>query len=118
MKYIDLAANFKSFSMTSNSQLMIPEEIIMDKIYLIRDMKVMLDFDLSELYGVETRVLKQAVRRKKRRFPSDFMIELTKEEHDELKRQFGTRQRGRHSKYPPFAFTELCKILHNSVYVN
>ena len=92
--------------MTSNTQLLIPEEIIMDKIYLIRDMKVMLDFDLSELYGVETRVLKQAVRRKKKRFPPDFMIELTKIEHDELKRQFGARQRGKHSKYPPFAFTE------------
>ena len=56
---------------------MIPEEIILDKIYLIRDKKVMLDFDLSELYGVETRVLKQAVRRNRRRFPADFMIELT-----------------------------------------
>jgi len=85
---------------------MIPEEIIMDKIFVIRDMKVMLDFDLSELYGVETRVLKQAVRRNIKRFPADFMIELTIDEHDELKRQSGVRRRGRHSKYPPFAFTE------------
>jgi hypothetical protein len=92
--------------MSSNSHLMIPEEIIMDKIFLIRDMKVMLDFDLSELYGVETRVLKQAVRRNIKRFPADFMIELTKDEHDALKRQAGVRRRGGHSKYPPFAFTE------------
>lgn len=92
--------------MRNNSQLMIPEEIIMDKIYLIREMKVMLDYDLSEMYGVETRVLKQAVRRNKRRFPADFMIELTTVEHDALKKRFGARRRGRHSKYPPFAFTD------------
>ena len=79
----------------SNSQLLIPEEIIMDKIYLIRDLKVMLDYDLSEMYGVETRVLKQAVRRNKRRFPEDFMIELTIVEHNELKKQLGARRRGR-----------------------
>ncbi len=78
----------------------------MDKIYLIRDLKVMLDYDLSEMYGVETRVLKQAVRRNKKRFPADFMIELTIVEHNELKKQLGARRRGRHSKYPPFAFTE------------
>ena len=66
----------------------------------------MLDYDLSEMYGVETRVLKQAVRRNKRRFPADFMIELTIIEHDALKKQFGARRRGRHSKYPSFAFTE------------
>ena len=99
--------------MRNNSQLMIPEEIIMDKIYLIREMKVILDYDLSEMYGVETRVLKQAVRRNKRRFPADFMIELTTVEHDALKKGFGARRRWRHSKYPPFAFTELCKVLHN-----
>ena len=89
--------------MSNNSRSLIPEEIIMDKIYLIREMKVMLDYDLSEMYGVETRVLKQAVRRNKRLFPADFMIELTTVEHDALKKRFGTRRRGRHSKYPPFA---------------
>ena len=92
--------------MDNNAQLMVPEEIIMDRIYLIRGMKVMLDFDLSELYSVETRILKQAVRRNKRRFPADFMIELTVDEHNELKKKFGPRQRGRHTKYIPFAFTE------------
>ena len=49
-------------------------------IYIIRDSKIMLDSDLAELYGVETRVLKQAVRRDKKRFPDDFMFELTREE--------------------------------------
>ena len=59
---------------------LIPVEIISRKILLIRGQKVMLDRDLAELYGVETRVLKQSVRRNKKRFPVDFMFELTREE--------------------------------------
>ena len=58
----------------------LPMERIVSKIYFIRDMRVMLDRDLAELYGVETRVLKQAVRRNEKRFPDDFMFELTREE--------------------------------------
>ena len=53
-------------------------EIILNKIHFIREQKVMLDFDIAEMYEVETRVLKQAVRRNLERFPSDFMFELTK----------------------------------------
>jgi len=60
----------------------------------------------SELYGVETKQLKRAVRRNTDRFPQDFMFELTKEEHDSLRYQFGTLKRGEHSKYLPMAFTE------------
>ena len=56
-------------------------------IFLIRGHKVMLDSDLAEMYGVETRVLKQAVRRNKKRFPDDFMFELTKEENHSLRSQ-------------------------------
>ncbi len=66
----------------------------------------MLDTDLAKLYGVETKVLKQAVRRHNKRFPGDFMIKLILEEHNELKQHFGKLSRGGHSKYPPFAFTE------------
>ena len=66
----------------------------------------MLDTDLAELYGVETRVLKQAVRRNKKRFPDDFMFELTKEENQALRSQNVILKRGKHSKYLPFAFTE------------
>ncbi|MDD5205076.1 MAG: ORF6N domain-containing protein [Desulfobacterales bacterium] len=58
------------------------------------------------MYGVETKQLKRAVRRNSRRFPRDFMFELTKEEHDSLRSQFGTLKRGEHSKYMPMAFTE------------
>jgi hypothetical protein len=84
-------------------------EIINQKIYTVRNVKVMLDMDLAELYEVETRVLKQAVRRNLKRFPPDFLFELTKEESDALRSQFVTLKvnRGEFSKYLPFAFTEL-----------
>lgn len=66
----------------------------------------MLDADLDLLYGVEVKQLKRQVRRNVDRFPEDFMFQLTKEEYDSLRSQFGTLKRGQHSKYPPFAFTE------------
>ena len=69
---------------------LVPILLIASKIYLIRDFKVMLDKDLAELYGVETKVLKQAVRRNIDRFPSDFMFELTKEELENWRSQFAT----------------------------
>jgi len=83
-------------------------EVIQNKIFEIRGCKVMLDFDLAVLYNVETRVLKQAVRRNKNRFPSDFMFELTEIELNSLRSQIVTLKngRGQHSKYLPFAFTE------------
>jgi len=82
-------------------------ERIETRIFWIRGKKVMLDFDLAVLYAVETKQLKRQVRRNITRFPADFMFELTQEEYrDFLRRQIGTLKRGRHSKYPPFAFTE------------
>lgn len=85
----------------------IPIESITGKIYLIRGHKVLLDRDLAELYGVETRTLKQAVRRNIKRFPDDFMFELSREEEVTLRSQTVTlKGRGRHSKYLSFAFTE------------
>ena len=66
----------------------------------------MLDRDLAELYGVETRALKQAVRRNIKRFPEDFMFELTEDENQALRSQNVILKRGQHSKYLPFAFTE------------
>jgi phage regulator Rha-like protein len=83
--------------------------IIQNKIYEIRGQKVMLDFDLAELYQLETKRLKEAVRRNSTRFPPDFMFELTKEEYVSLRTQFATLKktgRGKHLKYMPFAFTE------------
>jgi hypothetical protein len=66
----------------------------------------MLDSDLAELYGVETKQLKRQVKRNSSRFPDDFMFILTKEENESLRSQFGTLNRGEHSKYLPMAFTE------------
>ena len=67
-----------------NSEITLPENIIKDKIYTIRGKQVMLDRDLAELYGVETRVLKQGVNRKKNRFPEDFMFILNEKEINSL----------------------------------
>jgi len=82
---------------------LVPIESIIRKITFIRGEKVLLDRDIAELYGVEVRVLKQAVRRNITRFPTDFMFELTKEEHHALRSQYVILKRGQHSKYPPMA---------------
>ncbi|MFG1483480.1 ORF6N domain-containing protein [Halobacteriovorax sp. HFRX-2_2] len=80
---------------------------IQNKIYLIRGTQVMLDSDLAELYGVETRVLNQSVRRNLKRFPGDFMFQLTREEHEVLKSQIVTSKEGRGGKQKqPLVFTE------------
>ncbi len=88
---------------------------ITGRIYTIRGAKVILDRDLAVLYGVETKVLKQAVRRNIKRFPQDFMFELTKEENKSLRSQIVTLKRGQHSKYMPFAFSEQGVAMLSSV---
>ncbi len=82
-------------------------ETIRTRIYDIRGRKVMLDRDLAELYHVETKQLKRQVKRNLTRFPKDFMFELSHQENDALRCQIGTLKRGEHSKYLPYAFTEL-----------
>jgi len=96
---------------------LVPVERIEKAILLIRGKKVMLDADLASLYGVETRVLVQAVRRNLGRFPEDFMFQLSKEEVDFLRSQIVTLKRGRgqHSKYLPYAFTEQGVAMLSSV---
>jgi hypothetical protein len=74
----------------STKSLMIPDELVMNKIYLIRGQKVMLDRDLAELYGVETKVLKQSVRRNINRFPEDFIFEMNQDELKNWRSQFVT----------------------------
>jgi len=98
-----------------SDKITIPDEVIIDKIYVIRGQRVMLDRDLAELYGVETKRLKEQVRRNINRFPESFMFELTSEEHKTLRTQFATLKRGRHSKYPPFVFTEHGILMLSSV---
>ena len=97
------------------SELACPDEVVMNKIYLIRGNKVMLDNDLAELYGIETRRLKEQVRRNKERFPEDFMFELTSEEYQKLRDQLNLSGRGDHSKYLPFVFTEHGVLMLSSV---
>ena len=109
--------------MKSKSEI-IPHGLIENRIFLIRGHKVMLDFHLAELYGVEAKLLKRAVRRNINRFPHDFMFELTNEEYDILRSQFGTSSWGGR-RYPPYAFTEqgvamLSSVLHSqsAIHVN
>ena len=101
--------------MSDNSLL--SEEAISNKIYFIRNQKVMLDSDLALLYGIETRVLKQAVKRNISRFPEDFMFELSKIEYDSLRSQIVTLKngRGQHQKYLPSVFTEHGVLMLSSV---
>jgi len=80
-------------------------QLIHSKIYEIRGVRIMLDTDLAELYGVETKRLKEAVRRNIERFPADFMFELTDVEFKFLRTQFATSSWGG-VRYPPFAFSE------------
>ena len=93
-------------------------QIIQNKIYEIRGQRVMLDSDLAELYQVETKALKQAVRRNIERFPEDFMFEISNEEFnslkDSLRSQFVTSNRGG-IRYMPFAFTEMGVAMLSSV---
>ena len=107
------------------SKEIIPQEVLVTKILLIRGHKVMLDRDLAQLYGVSAKVLNQAVKRKRKRFPPDFMFRLSKEEMQNWKSRFVTSKyvfkpeavgrsrsqsvtlkRGRNIKYFPYAFTE------------
>ena len=100
----------------ASKTLMIPDELVMNKIYLIREQKVMLDSDLAELYGTETKVLKQAVKRNIDRFPDDFMFELTQQEFESLRSQFVTSKNGRGgARYLPMAFTEQGVAMLSSV---
>jgi hypothetical protein len=92
----------------------ITDDVLLDRIYFIRDQKVMLDRDLAELYGVETKVLNQAVRRNIKRFPEDFMFQLTLEEFENLKSQIVTSSWGGIRKLP-FVFTEQGVAMLSSV---
>jgi hypothetical protein len=92
----------------------LPDAVLMEKIHVIRGKKVMLDYDLAALYGIETKQLKRAVRRNIYRFPEDFMIELTIEEFNDLRSQIGTSSWGG-SRYLPMAFTEHGVLMLSSV---
>jgi len=96
--------------------LTIPDELVMNKIYLIRNQKVMLDSDLAELYQVETKALNQQVKRNLKRFPVDFMFQLTTNEWDVMRSQFVTAsQNKRNINASPYVFTEQGVAMLSSV---
>jgi hypothetical protein len=89
------------------SNIIVSENIIIRKIYLIRGYKVMIDRDLAELYGVETRALNQAVKRNEKRFPEDFMFQMSREEMEDWKSQFVISNSDKMGlRKPPLVFTE------------
>ncbi|MFT4022203.1 MAG: ORF6N domain-containing protein [Flavihumibacter sp.] len=87
-------------------QLLVMEQKILNRIYMVRGEKVMLDKDLAELYGVETRVLKQAVKRNKDRFPKDFMFAMTLKEIEGMVSQNVIPSKSHFGGAKPFCFTE------------
>jgi len=98
-----------------DAEVAVAQEIIETKILFVRGKKVMLDNDLAALYGVETKHLKRAVKRNLSRFPDDFMLELSVEEVERSRCQFGTLKRGQNIKFRPYAFTELGVTMLSSV---
>ena len=93
----------------------VPSEQIERAILLIRVQKVMLDYDLANLYGVETKILNQAVKRNIKRFPGDFMLQLDIQEVRDSRSQIVTLKRGQNIKYRPYAFTEHGILMLSSV---
>lgn len=98
--------------MTDN--LILKEDAIINRIYMIRGMRVMLDRDLAEMYGVETRVLNQAVKRNIKRFPEDFMFQLAENEHQNLMSQNVISSWGGRRTFP-YVFTEHGVLMLSSV---
>ncbi len=100
----------------SNQLITYSENYIIEKIHVIRGIKVMLDKDLAEMYGVEVKALNQAVKRNSSRFPKDFMFQLTDEEAKLSRSQSVTLiKRGSNLKYLPFAFTKRVVAMLSSV---
>jgi cell division protein FtsL len=95
--------------------VLVPMEMIENKILLIRSKKVMIDRDLAILYDIPTKRLKEQVNRNRKRFPDDFMFELTLAEAKGLRSQFATLKRGEHMKYRPYVFTEQGVAMLSSV---
>ncbi|MBS1641068.1 MAG: ORF6N domain-containing protein [Bacteroidetes bacterium] len=103
-------------------QLLVAEQKILNKIYVVRGQKIMLDADLAEMYAVETKQLKRQVKRNIQRFPKDFMFELTEKEFENLRYQTGTSSWGG-TRYKPYVFTEqgvamLSSILNSNIAID
>ena len=95
---------------------LLPDELIINKIILLRDQKVLVDRDLAELYGVDTRTLNQAVKRNLKRFPEDFMFQMTKEEFEVWRSQIVISNNDKMGlRRPPYVFTEQGVAMLSSV---
>lgn len=92
--------------MSKKKELLVPDEVVMNKIYLIRNLKVMLDRDLAELYGVKAIRLREQVKRNQERFPENFMFQLTEMEVEAMVSQNAIPSKKHLGGYLPFAFTE------------
>jgi hypothetical protein len=102
--------------MSQTNAVIIPDELIISKIYLIRDQKVMLDRDLAAMYGVETRILNQAIKRNEKRFPLDFMFQLTSQELSDWKSQNVISNKEKMGmRKSPYVFTEQGVAMLSSV---
>lgn len=101
--------------MSRNSPTIIPDEVVMNKIIILRDQKVMLDRDLAALYGTTTVRLNEQVRRNKKRFPEDFMFQLTEKEKNEIVASFDSLKSLKFSPHLPYAFTEHGAVMLASV---
>ena len=94
-------------SENQNDSILIPDEVVLTKIFVIRNKKVMIDRDLAEHYGLETKRLKEAVRRNIARFPVDFMFQMSSDEFSLWRSQFATSNQDRRGlRHAPFCFTE------------
>lgn len=100
-----------------SKNLSLPDDFILTKIYFLRGQKVMIDRDLSELYGIETKRLKESVRRNMERFPNDFMFEMNSEEFENWRSQFASSNFSDRMglRHPPFCFTEQGVAMLSSV---
>ena len=99
---------------SKKSETFVPVEIIQNKIFLIRGLKIMFDKDLAKMYGIPTKKFNQQVKRNIKRFPSDFMFQLNSEEFNDLRSQIVTSSWGG-QRYLPYAFTELGVAMLSSV---
>lgn len=100
---------------SQHNALMVPDEVLVNKIYLVREQKVMIDSDLAELYQVVTKRLNEQVRRNKDRFPEDFMFQMTQEEWENLRSQNATSRSWGGRRVPPYVFTEHGVLMLSSV---
>ena len=101
--------------MTKSKSVLIPDEVVLNKILLIREVKVMMDVDLAELYGVPTKRLNEQVKRNIKRFPKDFMFQLSRSEKDEVVAKCDHLNKLKFSPSLPYAFTEHGAVMLASV---